>query len=334
MSALALDIGTYAIKALAGRPGNPFSIERSLEVANPTGLAIPTDDMSSQKMQEYLGSIFNDHKLPKNDVRLSLPETIVSTKIIAIPPLSDAELASAIGWQAEQHIPIPSDELSLEYSVLYRPPKGAQDQPMRVLMIGARKAIVDRYTNVFTQIGVEPTIMETQALSVLRSLEFKPDDATTLVVVMGASTMDMFVVHQGELVFVFTHLNGGNLLTKALEQAAQLEAQQAEEYKRAYGIDQNHFEGKIRAMLLPSVRLLVNEIQKAHQFFSQQHAGQSIQRVILTGGSSQLPDLVEFVAETTGVEVLTAAPFATAQGEIPAANQPSYSVCVGLMMRE
>lgn len=334
MSALALDIGTYAIKALAGKPGKNPTIERSLEVANPTGLAMPTDDVNTQKLQEYLGSLFNDHKLPKTDVRLSLPETVVSTKIIAIPPLSDAELASAIGWQAEQHIPIPSDELSLEYSVVYRPEKGIADQPMRVLMIGARKAMLDRYVNMFTQIGVEPTILETQALSVLRSLEFTKEDKATLVVVMGASTMNMFVVSEGELVFVFTHLNGGNLLTKAVEQAAQLDAQQAEEYKRAYGIDQSHFEGKIRGMLLPSVRLLVNEIQKAQQFFVQQYPGKSVQRILLTGGSSQLPDLVEFVAETTGTEVLTAAPFSMAKGEIPTANQPAYSVSMGLLMRE
>lgn len=334
MPALALDIGTYAIKAIAGKPGKEVVIERSLEVANPTGVAIPTDDVSGQKLQEHLASLFNDHKLPKTDVRLSLPETVVSTKIIAIPPLSDAELASAIGWQAEQHIPIPSDELSLEYNVLYRPEKGVTDQPMRVLMIGARKALVDRYVEIFSQIGVEPTILETQALSVLRSLEFTPQDETTLVAVMGASTLDMFAVHQGELVFVFTHLNGGNLLTKALEQAAQLDPQQAEEYKRAYGIDQSHFEGKIRTMLLPSARLLVNEISKAQQFFIQQYPGKSIQRILLTGGTSQLPDLVEFVAESTASEVLTAAPFATAKGEIPTANQPSYSVCMGLMMRE
>lgn len=334
MPALALDIGTYAIKALAGKSGNTITVERSLEVANPTGLALPTDDATSQKLQEYIGSLFSDHKLPKNDVRLSLPETIVSTKIISIPPLSDAELASAIGWQAEQHIPIPSDELALEYSVLFRPARGVTNETMRVLMIGARKAMIDRFIDIFTQLGIEPTILETQAISVVRSLEFTPEDETTLVVVMGASTMDMFVVHEGELVFVFTHLNGGGLLTKALEQSAQLDSQQAEEYKRAYGIDESHFEGKIRNMLIPSVRLLVQEIQKAQQFFIQQFPGKSVQRILLTGGASQLPDLAEFVASTTGTEVLTAAPFSNAKGQIPNSNHPAFSVCVGLLMRQ
>ncbi len=335
MSALAFDIGTYAIKALAGTTGSSkITIERSLEVANPVGIAVPTDDVTTNKLQEYIGALFNDQKLPRMDVRLSLPETVVSTKIISIPSLSDAELASAIGWQAEQHIPIPSDDLSLEYSVLFRPKRGESSQLMRVLMVGTRKEAVQKYVDMFANIGVEPTILETQALSVLRSLEFTPQDATSLVVVMGASTMDMFVVHQGELIFVFTHLNGGNLLTKTLERTAQLDAQQAEEYKRAYGIDESHFEGKIRTMLLPSVKLLVSEMQKAIQFFAQQYPGTPIQRVLLSGGASQLPDLVEYVAQTTGVEVLTAAPFSQAKGEIPTANQPAYSVCVGLLMRE
>jgi Tfp pilus assembly PilM family ATPase len=58
-----------------------------------------------------------------------------------------------------------------------------------------------------------------------------------------------------------------------------------------------------------------------------------VQRVVLSGGTAQLPGLVQYVTETLGTEVLVASPFAQSKGEIPELNQTAYSVCMGLLMR-
>jgi type IV pilus assembly protein PilM len=332
-STLALDIGTYSIKALAGKPGDKPSITRSVEAANSLGFSVPTDDAQTEKLAALIDSLLNDHKLPKTDIRLALPETVVSTKVISLPSLSDAELASAISWQAEQHIPIPPEELALEYQVLYRPPRSEKNVPMRVMLVGARKPVIERYVNVFMLLGIEPSILETQLIGVLRSLQFTSADPTTLVAHIGASTMQLAVMNQGELDFVYTHLSGGQLLTKSLEQAVNLDTEQAEQYKRSYGLDEAQFQGKVRAALLPSVSVLVTEMQKAIRFFTNQHPTQNVARVVLSGGGAQLPGLLEFVAAQLGTEVLMSAPLTTAQGELPAANQTAFAVVAGLMMR-
>lgn len=333
MPALALDIGSYSIKAILGKPGKTVEVERAVEVLNTTGVVIPTEETASEKLTAYLQTFFTDHNLSKSDLRLSLPESQVSTKIIEIPPLNDAELASAIGWQAEQHIPIPLEELSLEYEVLYRPKKN-DNEKMRVLMIGVRKDVITRYLNVFLDLGVEPKLLETQSLSVLRSLQFTTEDQTSLVVHMGASSMDLYVVSGGELRFVFTTLQGSALLTKTLEQSIGLDANQAEEYKRSYGLDPQQFEGKIRKALLPALDTLVNEMRKAMQFYSHQQPQDKITRIILSGGGVQLTGILEYITEQLGVEVLLSAPFAQSSGEIPNNNHSAYSVCMGALIRE
>lgn len=334
MSALAIDIGTYTIKAVSSPPGPNLKIERVVEVFNQTGLAVPTDDTQVEQLGNLLSTVISDHKLPIKDVRLSLPESSVSTKVISIPRLSDAELASAVGWQAEQYIPIPPEELSLEYQVLYRPSKNNPNEQMRVLLIGARKPVVEKYLATFFGLGIEPKMLETQLLSVVRSLNFTMEDATTLVVHMGASSMGLCVIHQGEIAFVFNHMGGGQSLTKTLEQSLGLTAEQAEQYKREYGLNDQQFQGKIRAALMPSVQTLIQEMQKAMRFFVNQYPTATVQRVLLSGGGAQLLGLVEVVTQTLGVEVLVAAPFATAQGTLPTSNHPSYSVCTGLLMRQ
>jgi type IV pilus assembly protein PilM len=335
MSALALDIGTYTIKALSAKVGKTIEIERAVEVFNPLGVAIPSDEAVSQKMIELIEPILTDHKLPRNDVRLSLPETVVSTKLIELPVLSDAELASAISWQAEQYIPIPPDQLSLQYQVLYRPAKDKQKEAkMRVLLVGAHKDIVDKYVNLFLSIGIEPKLLETQILSVLRALDITQDEPPTLVVQMGANSTQMSMVYQGELNFVTSQMTGGQALTQALERQINLEAQQAEEYKRAYGLDELQFEGKVRQVLLPAVNILVNEIRKTMTFFANQHPGLTAQRILFSGGPTLLPGIVPYITQELGAEVLVAAPFSQATGAIPENNHPAWTVCMGLLMRQ
>jgi type IV pilus assembly protein PilM len=334
MPALALDIGTYTIKAIHAKPGDKPHIERVVEVFNPVGISLPTDDNQMEKLAKALETLINDNKLPTNDVRLALPETVVSTKVISLPSLTDAELASAINWQAEQHIPIPPEELSLEYQVVYRPPKNERNAQMKVLLVGVRKSIIERYVSMFSAIGIEPTVVETQVLSLIRALQFEPTDPTTLIAHIGASTMDMALIHGGQLEFVITHLSGGQILTRALEQSIGLDATQAESYKRTYGLDEAQFQGKVRQVLLPATKVMVAECAKAIRFFGSQYPTDAVKRLLLSGGTSQLPGLVQYITTELGLEVLVAAPFSQTTGQLPDANHPALSVCVGLLMRE
>ncbi len=333
-SSVSLDVGSYTIKAVQAKKLKPLTIDRTVEVFNPVGTAMPTDDVAVDKLSKVLDTMFQDHSLARTDVRLSLPEHVVSTKIISIPVLNDAELASAINWQAEQHIPIPLDELSLEYQVLSRPKTRDKQAQMRVLLVGVRKQVIDKYLDVLLRIGVEPTLLETNVLSVYRAMQPKVDDPTTLVVHMGAATTDMFVVHEGELRFVYTYGSGGQVLSRTIEQAIQLDSKQAEQYKRTYGIEPDQLNGKIREVLLPILRLTTLEMQKTMQFFVTLAPGETVKRILLSGGASQLPGYVQYVTEQLGVEVLMSSPFTGVSGEIPTTNQAAFSVCTGLLMRE
>jgi len=194
--------------------------------------------------------------------------------------------------------------------------------------------LVERYLALFTNAGIEPSFLETQMLSVLRSLGIDQQEPATMVINLGATNMDIMVVANGEIQFVFTHKGVGNLLTNTLQQTVGLDLQQAEQYKRAYGLNADQFEGKVKNALLPTINNLAGEIQKALRYFADQAPQNTIQRLVLTGGSAQLPGLVEHLTSTLNLEILLAAPFATATGEIPTQNQLAFSVCMGLLMRE
>jgi Tfp pilus assembly PilM family ATPase len=79
---------------------------------------------------------------------------------------------------------------------------------------------------------------------------------------------------------------------------------------------------------------MTDEMQKAIRFFINKHPQETVQRVLLSGGVAQLPGLVQQITESLGLEVLVAAPFASASGAIPEANHSALSVCMGLLMRD
>lgn len=333
MPAVAVDIGTYSIKFVHGTPGQKPAIKDAGESFNSLGVSVPTDDIAVGKLSTLIQSVFTEYKLPVKDVRLSVPDSVVSTKVIQIPSLTDAELAGAINFQAEQHIPIPPDDLNLEYQVLYRPKKNTGEL-MSVLLVGVRKQLIERYLEIFHQAGIEPMVLESQMLSVIRALDFVADDPPTLVAHIGASSLSMTVISHMLPTLVLTHLSGGQLLNKSLEQAFGLDPSQAEQYKCTFGLDDSQLEGKVKAALLPALSVMVNELRKLTQYHAQQFPSEPIRRVVITGGSAALPGISQYLSAELSVEVLAIDPFASTTGSISdKLNRPSMVVCMGLLKR-
>lgn len=334
MSITALDIGTHSIKIAVTKDNNGQVLNKVLELPNKLGLVVPKNDQETLAYSEMVANIFHDYKIDQSDVRLSLPEYLVANKVIEIPYLNDAELASAIGWQAEQVIPIPKNDLSLQYQVLQKPEKKTPDAKMKVLLIGSHKSLIERINNVFLNIGIEATLMETQIFSVIRSLDIQSEDPETIILNMGASGNDIAVVANGMFEFVFNSKTGSSLIDSAIAQSFNLDLKQAQEYKINYGLDPTQAEGKLVQIISPIIDNLIIDLQKTIRFFTQYHPEQKIKRVVLSGGPAQMKGLVEKIAQTLGLEVLQIAPFAKTKGPIPNENQLSFGVCMGLVARK
>src|SRR3989338_5694953 len=231
-TAIGVDLGTYAIKCVeVQRVGSNLQVVKAVSVPNPVGTVIPAQQKDRDTLISTLKQIFKEYKFPPQNIRIGLPESLVSTKIISIPSLSDAELASAIGWQAEQYIPIPAEDLQLEYQVLYRPPKQHVSELMRVLLLGTSKKTVAAFSSIYADAQLEVVSMETQMLALYRLMSMDTANTTTLVVLFGASSMDMLTVHNKELAFVYSSPNAGTVLSSAVERTLGLDASQYESYK-------------------------------------------------------------------------------------------------------
>lgn len=303
---LGLDIGTQYIKYVQLEHMGKDQY-RLLSV----GMApAPTKGISSEASidQEALGAtikkLLKDGGVKIKEANVALPETSVFTRIIVVPPLSERELASAIKWEAEQYIPLPLDEVNMDFSIVGESKDKDGNKKLDILLVAAPKVLITRYNRILDLSGLEATAMETEIISASRALlpttQEKPP--TVMVVNLGAQTTDLSVLRLGVISFTRSVPTGGAAFTKAIAQDFSFSLAQAEEYKKAYGLEKDKLEGKVFGSLKPIFSVIVEEIKRSITFFQSKFPEEPISAIILSGGSAKLPGLVSSLAEIIGLE--------------------------------
>lgn len=337
MSVLGLDIGSKSAKAVElEKRGKDYK----LLAAGIANLPVSLESDSEQDMiliAEAITKLLSDAKIASRVVNLSLPENKVFTRFIKLPYLSDTEVESAISWQAEPYIPIPVDEASIDYQIIRRiEPQGGKPGAVEVLLIAAPRALVRKYTKVTELAGLSIGQVETEMLALVRSIA--PVAGTAVIADFGASSTSLGVVRDGQLVLSHSIATGGDVLTRAVASALGLNLAQAEEYKKAYGMDAKQVEGKVAGALAPVFRLLVDEVKKAMQYYKTEVGMvDQVSALVLSGGTAGCSEIVPFLAQALSLEVLVGDPFAKVLKDQTTAKAfvaygPLYGVAVGLAM--
>lgn len=337
--AFGLDIGSHSIKAVQlTKNGNGYS----LFAAGITSSVSPGMESENEKdlasVAEAIKKLLNDAKIQERRVNVSLPEAKVFTRLISLPTLTDEEVASAISWQAEPYIPIPVNEAAIDYQIVGRRENQGPGTPggVDVLLVAAPKALVQKYIRVGNLAGLTVSSVETELLALSRAVA--PKTSTALILDLGATSSDIAIVRNGQLLVSRSIATAGNSLTRSVSAGLGLQGQQAEEYKKTYGLDSKQAEGRVRQALEPAFRIVIDEMKKAMQFYAGELKAQDpVRSAILTGGTAGMPEIVSYVTEKLGLETTMGNPFAGLGGTERISKQfsayaPLYGVAAGLAM--
>ncbi|HBD01924.1 MAG: type IV pilus assembly protein PilM [Microgenomates group bacterium GW2011_GWC1_46_16] len=336
-SFFALDLGATAIKVcqltLTGTKG--FVLNAIGGVSNPAGSLDFADQQVVLSATGAVKQALKESGIRERRVVVAVPEAKVFSRIVEMPKMSDAELASAIKWEAEQFIPVPVSEVEIDYTVVKQAAAGKEGK-MSVYLVAATKKYLTEVTDLVIGCGLEPIAIESEMVALTRSLTFGTPDVTSMLVNLGSLSSVLAIVDHGELVFSYVAQIGGVALTRALAQSLALPLPQAEEYKRTYGLDETMMEGKVRTGLLLALESLVGEMRKAMEnYLTVQKT--KVDRVVLSGGGAYLPGLPAYLSGVFGgIEVVMADPMAWAKpvkGVVIPKDRASYAVSIGLAMR-
>lgn len=332
-----LDIGSKTIKVVELAPeGTGWRLKASGIVGYKGTPPDQTKDESElAPLVDVIKKLFKEAKISSRDVTIALSESSVYTRIVKFPLLTDAEIASAVRWEAEQYIPIPASEAIIQHQIIERR-ETTTPPSVDVLLVAAPRIVVERYVRTVEMAGLTLSSVETELLSLSRSLGI--DTQSVLVCDLGARSTDVAIVKNGKLVFSRSFPTGGDAFTRAVSQYLGIDAVQAEEYKRTYGLSQNQLEGKVKQSLDPVVHLVADEMRKALHYYQAESKGDQVHSVVLSGGSAGLPEIAAMLTEILGLEVIVGNPFSKITVDPSAVKSltgyaPFYAVACGLAMR-
>lgn len=339
MNVFGLDIGATSMKLIwlqKNRDG--FQLKSCLMTVTPAKGLYSESPFDQQAIAQAISRLVVDAKVTTKAVNLALPENQVFTKVIEMPELSDKELSSAIYWEAEQQIPAPLNTMSIDYKVVRRNVNNDISPKMQVLLVGAPTVLVHRYQQIIEMTGLSISVIETEIISIVRALVPPESNAVLLVVNLGALSTSLAIVQSGTIVFTYTIPLGGAAMDRAIASNFGFTPQQAEEYKKTYGINDQNLGGKISVALQPILMSILTEIKKAIAFYTDKFKNDApISQIILTGGTSLLPGIDLFFVKNTSIETVIGNPWKSFQvtgvtREI-LDQGPRFSVAIGLAMR-
>lgn len=158
-----------------------------------------------------------------------------------------------------------------------------------------------------------------------------------MIVSIGVKTTDLAILRDGVLTFTRSISAGGEALTRSIAQKFGFEFTQAEEYKKAYGVEADKVEGKILASVKPILDTIIGEIKRAVAFYQQKYRDESIGTLLLNGGTARLPGMVVHLTEQVGIETQLANPWVGITKDVRFnvldGEGPSFGIAVGLALR-
>lgn len=338
MQTFGIDIGTSSIKiAQVVRDGAKYRLVAAAAVPTPTP-GIKSESVTDlAKVTEAIKKVVADTRISTRHAVCSLAESNVHVEVLQMPPMSESELASAVVWEAEQVIPFQVSEAELSWQAL-----PAVDQTkantQQVLLTASPKRQVEKYINVLNEAGLSAEVIEPESISAARSIG-KFQSGLGVIIGLGASGTSISVVLDGSVVVSRSLPTGGNAISRALSSYLNLELNQAEEYKRAYGLQENQLEGKVRQAIIPIIDVIANEARKVIEFYQSKNENRRISSVVLTGGGAGLPELVPYLAKSLNAEIAIGDPFVDISRDERTASalagfSPLYGVAAGLALRE
>jgi type IV pilus assembly protein PilM/plasmid segregation protein ParM len=180
--------------------------------------------------------------------------------------------------------------------------------------------------------------VEPDNLALPRALVPSGTTLPQMVIDMGQFTTDM-VITMGEAPRLSRSIpTGVDAVIRSAQQNLNIDDKQAQQFVFKFGISKDKLEGQVYQAIVGTIDVLVGEIDKSIKFFQARYPDTNIDRIIVTGGASTIPEFPLYLANKFGLNVeignawRNVAFSANRQNELLAVSN-QFSVAVGLAER-
>ena len=307
---IGVDIGSTSVKLIQlDRKDAKYQVEAFGTLPLAENDVLDKNIMQAENVGEILERVYNLANPSTKEVAAAVPTVTVITKVIEMDAdMGDDEREVQIRMDAEQYIPYPLDEVSLDFEIIRINEKNPNH--VDVLLVATRSENVENRSEVIELAGLKPKIMDVDSYALERAYALISDSlpiGTKLVGVLdiGHSQTTLTVLNQGEVIYSREQNYGGKQLTHEIQQRYGLGLEEATYAKEERNLPDD-YETEV---LYPFMVGLAQQAARSLQFFFSSSQYSEIDHLLLAGGGAQIPGLSKLLQDNLGYRVTLANPF-------------------------
>jgi type IV pilus assembly protein PilM len=339
---LGLDISTTAVKLLElSKSGNRYRVESYAVEPLPPNSVIEKNISDVDAVGEAIKRAVKRSGTKLKDAAAAVAGSSVITKVISMSAdLSDDDMEGQIQLEADQYIPYPLEEVNLDFEVIG--PTEHDPDRVDVLLAASRSENVDVRVDAIELAGLHAKVIDVEAYAMENAFtllkEHMPDnglDKTIAVVDIGATMTTLNVLHDLKTIYTREQVFGGKQLTEEIQRRYGLSYEEAGMAKRQGGLPDNYGP----EVLEPFKEAMAQQVSRSLQFFFSSSQYNSVDHIVLAGGSSSIIGIDELIEQNQGVQTTIANPFSNMiispkiKAQVLSNDAPALMIACGLALR-
>lgn len=305
-----VDISSTTVKLLELSVKNGrYWVESYAVMPLPENSVVEKSILNPEAVADALERVVNLANPHTTQVAIAVPTSMVIHKIIEMDAdMSDEEREVQIRMDAEQYIPFPLDEVSLDFEVL--PDRLANPNRVNVLLVATRTENVDNRVEVLELAGLVAKVADVESYAMERAFsvfaDTLPMGANTVGILdIGHTMTTLSVMQKGKIIYTREQVFGGRQLTQDVQSRYGLSFEEAGRAKKERTLPDDYD----TEVLEPFLDAVVQQAARSLQFFFSSSQFNEIDHILLAGGIANIPGLAKLLQQKLGYRVTIANPF-------------------------
>lgn len=307
---IGLDIGSSSIKMVELKDERSGYQLQNLAISPlPPEAIVDGALMDSATIIEAIRETIAGSKTKSKDVVTSVSGHSVIVKKISLPVMTEAELEESIQWEAEKYIPFDINDVNIDFKIF----GSTRENPdlMDVILIAAKKDIINDYVSVVMESGLNPMIIDLDAFALenMLAINYEIGDGDTIAIAnIGANVTNISVLKNNTSAFSRDIFRGGSQMTEEIQRQLHVDHEEAEKIKVGTKVDLSA-QSVIQSVLKTASESLSVEIGNSLDFFQSSASNDRINKLYLSGGGSKIKDFDIILQQQIGIPVEVVNPF-------------------------